>query len=149
MENFVEKKLSLDYDVANQQLASYVHVCKISEGSLDGAVLFSGSVIARDNIIHPLQGDYLLVSNARHDNLVSLYMSPLEQRFKDEGMCLKDIQPTDRRYVINIFKGTFMLVVEDARKNRVATFEFWYKGDMLYVPKRQNTHPLDNPLDKY
>jgi len=27
-------------------------------------------------------------------------------------------------------------VVEDLRKNRVASFEFWTKEGMLYVPKK-------------
>ena len=132
-----QKLLEMGYDAEKIQPGSHTDVHTISEGHLEGLVLFSGRVVARDNIFHALQENYLLVNNVRSENLVSLYISPLEKRFENDGLCFKDIQPTDRRYIEVVSSNSFNLVIEDVRKRNLAVFEFFVKGEMLYVPKRK------------
>ncbi len=132
-----QKLLEMGYDAEKVQPGSYTDICTISEGHLEGLVLFSGRVVARDNIFHALQDNYLLVNNVRTESRVSLYISPLEKRFENDGLYFKDIQPTDRRYIEVVSSNSFNLVIEDVRKRNLAVFEFFVKGEMLYVPKRK------------
>ena len=145
MEEWVAHKLlELGYDPGRSQLGSYTDICVISQGHLNGAVLFSGKVVAMSNRKLTFRDNrYLTVSSTRDEkNLVSMDISPLEKRLEEDSICLKDMHPSDRRYIdptrTSQVLGTFCLVVEDARKNNIATFEFWTKGEMLYVPKRVN-----------
>ncbi len=79
--------------------------------------------------------------SSKHDEkkLVLMEISPLEKRFHEEGIRLHGLHASDNRYIDPIrtsqHLGTFCLVVEDVRKNNIATLEFWTKGEMLYVPK--------------
>ena len=138
MDKYVQQKLlEMGYDAEKKQPGSCTDVHTISEGHLEGLVLFSGRVVAKDNIFHALQDNYLLINNVCSGNLVSLYISPLEKRFENDGICFKDIQPTDRRYIDAVSSNSFNLVIEDVRKRNLAVFEFFVKGEMLYVPKRK------------
>ncbi len=137
MDELIQQKLlGMGYDAEKRQPGSSTDVHTISEGHLEGLVLFSGRVVARDNIFHAFQDNYLLVNNVRTENRVSLYISPLEKRFENDGLCFKDIQPTDRRYIEVVSSNSFNLVIEDVRKRNLAIFEFFAKGEMLYVPKK-------------
>jgi len=137
MEEWVAAKLlELGYDPQSGRAGGHQDVWGISNGA-PAAFLFGGRVITRtSNITTVLQDDNLLVSNARYGDLVSLYISPLAKRFYDEGINMKEIPANDKRYLQDVVLNKFCLVVDDARKNNVATFEFWTKGEMLYVPKR-------------
>ena len=146
-ERVAHKLLELGYDPERSEVSSYGDfyntVYVISQGHLNGAVLFSGRVVARSNIIAFLENMYLTVSSTRDEkNLVSMDISLLEKSFQEEGICLKDIHPSDKRYFdaaqTSQHLGTFCLLVEDVRKNAIASLEFWTKGEMLYVPKRVN-----------
>lgn len=140
MEETVQKKLlELGYDPERSEAGSYTDVFAISQGYLKGVALFSGRVVS--NIVTTILDDnYLMASSVRDENLVSMYIGPLEKIFQEEDICLKDMHPSDKRYIdlarTSQELGTFCLVVEDVRKNNIATFEFWIRGKMLYVPKR-------------
>src|SRR3989344_3330650 len=143
MEEWVPRKLlELGYDPERSVSGKPTDVYNISSGHLEGLFLFGGRVVATNNIKTVLEDGCLTVSNVCNRNVVSLYINHLEKRFDDEGISLKDIRPHDRKYIdparTSQDLGTFCLVVEDARKNNIATFEFWTKGEMLYVPKRVN-----------
>ncbi|MDP3698209.1 MAG: hypothetical protein Q8R47_01340 [Nanoarchaeota archaeon] len=161
MEDWVAKKLlELGYDQERKENATYGNLISISRGYLGGLILLEGIVVARDRLSVPICDKNIAVSGFRTQNSNSLYgdlfekksddvvidlqlgyfstlsISPLEKRFDGEGVCLDYISPSDRIYVGKVRKNTFTLVFEDIRKNRVASFEFWTKGEMLYVPRK-------------
>ena len=171
-ENVQRKLLELGYDPERTENAAYGNLIAISRGYLSGVILLEGIVVARDRISVPICDKNIAVSGSRTQNSNSLYgdlfekksdeevvidprsgyfstlsISPLEKRFSGEGVHLDYISPSDRIYVTDARKNTFTLVIEDIRKNRIASFEFWIKGEMLYVPKRSNPEPQDKPLD--
>jgi len=161
MDETVQKKLlGLGYDSERTENATYGNLIAISRGYLDGLILLEGIVIARDRLSVQIRDKNIAVSGFRTQNPNSLYgdlfekksdeevvidhrsgyfstlsISPLEKRFAGEGARLDYISSSDRIYVSDVRKNTFTLVVEDLRKNRVASFEFWTKEGMLYVPK--------------
>ena len=49
-----------------------------------------------------------------------MYVSPLYQRFKEEGVCLDQIFSHDRIYICDVTNNGFCLVIDDARKNLIA-----------------------------
>ncbi|MDO8511425.1 MAG: hypothetical protein Q7S55_04645 [Nanoarchaeota archaeon] len=159
------KLLELGYDPEKSEEAKHENLIAISRGYLGGLVFFEGEIIARDKCrtivrddggkvtitgsrtqsSHSLYADILektlekdTVVDPRSGYFSSLYISPLNKRFKEEGVCLDFICPQDRIYVDGVRNNTFILVVEDIRKKSIASFEFWTKGEMLYVPKQVN-----------
>ena len=160
-EKVQQKLLELGYDHERTEKATYPNLISISRGFLGGLILLEGRVIARDRCRSMVDDKNIAITGFRTQNSNSLYedileknfdkntvvdsrsgyfstlyISPLEKKFEGEGVCLDYICPSDRIYVTNDRKNTFTLVIEDLRKNRLATFEFWQKGEILYVPKR-------------
>ncbi len=162
-DKLVSKLMELGYDTQKREKAAHNNLIAISRGYLGGLVLFEGEVVARDKCITIVRDDGgkitftgsktenpnslyggLLENTLEKDTVVdprsgyfsSLYIGPLNKRFKEEGVCLDFICPQDNIYVDGVRKDRFTLVFEDVRKKRIASFEFWVKGEMLYVPKR-------------
>jgi hypothetical protein len=153
MDGLLESLLAKDYDPEKKRDGSYEDIYGICKGYFAGVVLFPGTVITRNTITVAFENRQVLVSNVRQGNVVSLYLEPIKQRLTneekekikglrdllDKGINLPNIQPTDNPYVDGVRNNTFCLVVEDARKNNIATFEFHKHGEMLYVPKREKS----------
>ena len=164
-QNVQQKLFGLGYDSTKSEEASYGNLIALSRGFLGGLVFFEGAVLFRDKgrvlihdeegvIItgsrtqnsHSLYGDILqrtlekdTVIDPQSGHFSSLYVSPLNKRFKEEGVCLDFITPHDRIYVSGIRKDLFTLIFEDIRKICLATFEFHKHKEMLYIPKRSNS----------
>ena len=166
-ERIRQKLLELGYDAERREEANDKNLIAISRGFLEGLVLFEGDIIYRDGKIrvvlrdeenaitisgsrtensNSLYGDFFqrtlgkdTVIDPRSGYFSSLYVTPLYRRFREEGVCLDFIIPSDRIYVDGIRNGLFTLVFEDVRKNCFATFEFQKKGEMLYIPKQSNS----------
>ena len=161
-EKVQQKLLELGYDHERREKATYPNLISISRGYLGGLILFEGRVIARDRCRSMVDDKNVAItgfrtqdSNSLYEDILekkldentvvdprsgyfsTLYISPLERKFEGEGICLDYICPSDRIYVANYRKNTFILVIEDLRKNRLASFEFCTNGAMLYVPKRR------------
>ncbi len=162
-EKVAQKLLELGYDSARSEEANFGNLVAISRGYMGGLVLFDGDVVYRDRVrvvirdgegritingsrtenSNSLYGDFLqrtldknTVIDPKSGYFSSLYVTPLNKVFKEEGICLDFITPHDIIYVDGIRKDLFTLVFEDLRRNRFATFEFQKKGEMLYVPKK-------------
>ncbi len=171
-ENVQRKLLELGYDPERTENATRANLIAISRGYLEGLILFDGRVIARDRLVVPVADNNLTITGFKTQNSNSLYgdlfeskssdvrvidprlgyfstlyVNPLEKRFPGDGVHLDYISPSDRVFVADDRKNTFTLIIEDLRKNRLASFEFWTKGEMLYVPKKAKSIPSDNPLD--
>lgn len=150
MEDLAKKILSVEYDFERKREGSHEDVHGICKGYFAGVVLFSGTVIARDNITVSFENTPMLVSNTRQGSIVSLYISPIKKQveelegkvkeikdiLEDRVVYFKDIQLTDNPYIDKVRNNAFSLVIEDVRKHTLATFEFLKEGEMLYVPKK-------------
>ncbi len=162
-ERVQQKLLEMGYVPENSEEAKHENLIAISSGYLGGLILFEGEIIARDKcrtIVRDDEGKVTITgsrtqnSNSLYADLLgktlekdtvvdprsgyfsSLYISPLNKKFKEEGVCLDFICPQDRIYVDGIRKNKFTLVIEDIRQKSIASFEFLTRGEMLYVPKR-------------
>ena len=137
----VVKKLDgLGYDSERSVKGTTADVYNIACGHLDGLVLFSGRVVAKAGFTTVLENDHLYVANYNADKERSLYISPLWKRIKVEYIRMGGVQTNDNIRIEKKVIGhidSFSLIIEDARRRPVATFEFYKKdSEMLYVPKK-------------
>lgn len=150
MKDLTQKLLSVEYDFGRKREGSPEDVLGMCRGYFVGVFFFSGTVIVRNdiNVFLGGEGNHVLVSNRRNINVTSLHINPIKKIEELEGKAkdLKDIledravyldiQPTDNLYIDGIKNNAFCLVIEDARKRKLAAFEFLKEGEMLYVPKK-------------
>jgi|SRR3989338_3725973 len=146
----VKNLADLQYAPENATLATPIDVCALFRQYLGGLVLFSGRVVANSGFTVVLEDEQMCVTTCKVDEERSMYIHPLEKRIKGEYIRMDSIQTNDTVQIeekIIRDLDTFYLIIRDFRKNIVASFEFRKDGRMLYVPKRANPQPLDNPLD--
>lgn len=138
-ERVVKKLLELGYDPEKKVNGTSADVYNICKGHLQGLMLFNGRIIADSGFTVVLEDEHLYITNQKVDKENYLFISPLEKRIDVEYISMGGIQLNDHIHVNEKVISTidsFSLIVEDVRRRPVATFEFWKKGEMLYVPKR-------------
>ncbi len=136
----IKKLNSLGYDPERSAKGTSTDVYNIARGHLNGLVLFSGRVVAKAGFTTLLENDHLHVTNFKVDEERSLYISPLWKRIKEEYIRMSCVQTNDNIRIEDKVIGhidSFSLIIEDARRRPVATFEFYKKkSEMLYVPRK-------------
>ena len=159
-DKLVHKLVELGYEPQKREKAVHANLIAISRGYLGGLVFFEGEVTALDKCRTNLRDDEIIVTGSRTENSNSLYgdifkntlekdtvVDPRSGYFsslyirslhrKEECICLDFICPQDTISFHGV-QNRFTLVFEDIRKKRIASFGFWAKWEMLYVPKRES-----------
>lgn len=139
-EHIQQKLLEMGYVPEKATPATPTDVYALFEKHLSGLVLFSGRVIARNlGFTVVLENENMSITTSKIDEERSLYINPLEKRIREEYIRVNGILNNDKirveeKVIANL--DAFYLSIEDARENKVASFEFQKNGGMLYVPKR-------------
>lgn len=139
MEEKVKQKLmELRYDPRQSEVATPTDIYTIFRKHLGGLILFSGKAVARSGHITVLEDENICVATSGTGSNRSLYINPLEKRIKEEYISIYDIQLQDN-ITINEQKisnlDAIILAITDIRQMPIVTFEFYKKGEMLYIPR--------------